>query len=231
MPGTRGRQARIDVSSRTTVTCRIVQDPARRPAVRSTGGVAARAGRFRVRQRRLTGPEQPPALGVGCSFGFRRTVPHIVGTAAGIGGMALGVAAGLGTLITTVPEIAFVMKLAGSAYLLALAWQVAGAQALARASIARPIGMLQAAALQLINPKAWIFALGAMTTFPPENLPPFAGTVLVATTMVFVILPSAAIWAGGGELLDRLVSSERVHRTTSLVLAVILVATVVSVWV
>jgi len=177
------------------------------------------------------GPNNLLLWASGAAFGFRRTVPHIVGTAAGIGGMALGVAAGLGTLITTVPEIAFVMKLAGSAYLLALAWQVAGAQALARATIARPIGMLQAAALQLINPKAWIFALGAMTTFRPENLPPFAGTVLVATTMVFVILSSAAIWAGGGELLDRLVSSERMHRTISLGLAVILVATVVSVWV
>ena len=73
------------------------------------------------------GPNNILLWASGAEFGFRRTIRHVIGTALGIGSMALAVAAGLGALITTVPEIGFVMKVAGSVYLLYLAYQIAGA--------------------------------------------------------------------------------------------------------
>ena len=145
--------------------------------------------------------------------------------------MALAVAAGLGALVTAVPEVAFVMKVVGSVYLLFLAYQVAGAHALERADVARPIGLLQAAAFQAINPKAWIFALGAITTFRPTDLPVVAGSILVAVTMMLVVLPSAALWAAGGGVLSRLIAGERSSRIVSLVMAALIAATVIGVWV
>jgi threonine/homoserine/homoserine lactone efflux protein len=123
------------------------------------------------------------------------------------------------------------MKVAGSVYLLYLAWQVAGAQALERTDVARPLGLLQASALQAINPKSWIFVLGALTTFRPASLPVVAGTLLVAGTMVLVILPTAAAWALGGELIDRLLAGTRARRAVSVILAGLLVVTIVSVWI
>ena len=177
------------------------------------------------------GPNNLLLWASGAEFGFRRTLRHVLGTALGIGAMALAVAAGLGALVTAIPELALVMKIAGSAYLVYLAWQIAGASALARGSIARPMGIGQAAAFQVINPKAWIFALGAITTFRPPELPVVAGSVAVAVTMMVVIVPTAAVWAAGGGILGQLLTSERSHRITSLVLAVLLVATVAYVWV
>jgi len=177
------------------------------------------------------GPNNLLLWASGTEFGFRRTLRHVLGTALGIGAMALAVAAGLGALVTAVPQLAFAMKVAGSAYLVYLAWQIAGAHALARGSIARPMGIRQAAAFQVINPKAWIFALGAITTFRPAELPATAGSVAVAVTMMVVIVPTASAWAAGGEILGRLLASERSHRITSLVLAAVLVATVAYVWV
>jgi threonine/homoserine/homoserine lactone efflux protein len=176
------------------------------------------------------GPNNVLLWASGTEFGFRRTLRHVLGTALGLGGMALAVAAGLGVLVTTVPEIAFAMKVAGSAYLLYLAYQVAGAHALARADISRPMGVLQAAAFQVINPKAWFFALGAITTFRPASLTGLAGGAVVALTMMLVIVPSAALWAWAGGVLGRLVAGGREQRVISLVLAAILVATVVTVW-
>lgn len=176
------------------------------------------------------GPNNLLLLASGAAFGFRRTLRHVVGTSLGLGAMALAVAAGLGTLIVAVPELAFAMKLGGSAYLLYLAWQVAGASALARTAIARPLGLGQAAAFQLINPKAWIFAVGAITTFRPTDLPVAAGSVAVAVTMMLVILPTASLWAAGGELIERSFAGARSRRVISLVLALLLVGTVVSTW-
>ena len=144
--------------------------------------------------------------------------------------MALGVAGGLGVLITTFPQIELAMKVAGSAYLLYLAYQIAGARALERRDVSRPLGLLQAAAFQAINPKAWIFALGAITTFRPAGLPVTAGSIVVAITMMLVVIPTAALWAAGGGALSRLVSEGRALRMISIGLGVLLAATVAYVW-
>ena len=58
------------------------------------------------------GPNNVMLWASGAAFGMRRTMRHIVGTAVGIGLMALSVAAGLGALATAVPQIAFAMKVA-----------------------------------------------------------------------------------------------------------------------
>lgn len=176
------------------------------------------------------GPNNVLLWASGATFGFRRTVPHVVGTALGIGVMALVVAAGLGALVTAVPGLAIAMKVGGSLYLLYLAVQIARAGSLQRADVARPLSVLGAAAFQAINPKAWIFALGAMSTFRPTDLPVTTGSLLVALTMMAVIVPSAALWAGGGEALSRLIAGDRSRRAVSVVLGALVAATVVTVW-
>jgi threonine/homoserine/homoserine lactone efflux protein len=177
------------------------------------------------------GPNNLLLWASGTTFGFRRTLPHVLGTALGLGGMALGAAAGIAALVSAVPGLAVAMKVAGSIYLLYLAWQVAGASALERTTIARPMGIVQAAAFQLVNPKAWIFALGAITTFRPIDLPVVAGSVAVAVTMMLVILPTAAAWAAGGAAIARFLAVERTRRIVGLVLAALLAASVVFVWI
>lgn len=177
------------------------------------------------------GPNNILLWASGAAFGFRRTLPHVLGTAVGIGAMTLAVAIGLGAVLAAFPPLAVLMKVAGSAYLLYLAWQVAGAHALERTDVARPLGLLQASALQAINPKSWIFVLGALTTFRPAGLPVATGTLLVAGTMALVIVPTASAWAIGGELIDRLLAGTRARRAVSFVLAGLLVLTIVSVWI
>lgn len=177
------------------------------------------------------GPNNVLLWASGVEFGLRRTVRHVVGTAIGIGLMAVAVAAGLGALLTAIPQAAVAMKVAGSIYLLYLAFQIAGARGLARGTLARPLGLIQAASFQAINPKAWIFALGAMTTFRPVELPVLSGSILVALTMAVVILPTAGLWAVAGGALGRVMAGEERQRLVSLVLAAMVVATIVTVWV
>ena len=177
------------------------------------------------------GPNNVLLWASGASFGVRGTVPHILGTALGIGIMALGVAAGLGVLIAAVPGLALAMKIAGSLYLLWLAYRMLAARALERGSLARPLGVGQAAVFQVINPKGWIFALGAITTFRPAELPVPVGVALVTLTMMLVILPSASIWAVGGDALGRWLADPRARRAISVALALLVAATVVLVWI
>jgi len=177
------------------------------------------------------GPNNVLLLASGSTFGVRATVPHIVGTALGIGALALVVGAGLGVVIAEVPAVGVAMKLVGSAYLLWLALAIARSGVLHEAEAAKPLSVVQAAALQVVNPKVWIFALGAMSTFRPSELPVAIGTVAVAATMAAVVVPTAGLWAAGGGAFTRVFSGDRTSRAVSIVLAVVVAATVVSVWI
>jgi threonine/homoserine/homoserine lactone efflux protein len=176
------------------------------------------------------GPNNALLWASGAMFGLRRTLPHVLGTALGLGAMALAVAAGIGALVAAFPVVGIVMKVVGSVYLVYLAVQIARAGSMDCADVARPLGLLQAAAFQAINPKAWIFALGAITTFRPADLPIVTGSLLVAATMAVVVVPSAAAWAAGGGAISRLVRTPRTRRAVSLALAVLVAGTVALVW-
>ena len=176
------------------------------------------------------GPNNVLLWASGATFGLRRTSRHVLGTAGGIGLMALAVGIGLGAVIAAAPGLSVAMRVVGSVYLLWLALQIARSGALQRADVARPLGLRGAAAFQLLNPKAWIFALGAMTTFRPPDMPPTAGTLLVAATMMAVIVPTAALWAAGGDMIGRLLTGERTRRAVSLTLALLVALTVLTVW-
>lgn len=177
------------------------------------------------------GPNNVLLWASGASFGFVRTIPHILGTAIGVGFLGLGVAAGLGIVLTAFPPLAFAMRVAGSIYLLYLAWRIAISGALHAGAAARPLSLLEAAAFQLPNPKVWIFALSAITTFRPPELPMAAGSVLVVATMMLVAIPTAAIWAAGGGALSPFVADDRRRRRASLVLGGLVAVTVISVWI
>jgi threonine/homoserine/homoserine lactone efflux protein len=176
------------------------------------------------------GPNNILLWASGATFGLRRTAPHVLGTAVGLGAMALAAAAGIAALLAAVPALGVVMRLAGSAYLLFLAWQIARSGTLTAGSASRPLSVLEAAAFQLVNPKAWIFALGAVTTFRPPELGEVVGSVAIALVMMAVIVPAAGLWAGFGDVLGSLLHRERTRRVVNLVLAALVVATIVLVW-
>jgi threonine/homoserine/homoserine lactone efflux protein len=177
------------------------------------------------------GPNNVLLWASGASFGVRRTVPHILGTAGGIGAMALAAGAGLAAIVAAAPGVALAMRLVGSGYLLYLAWQIGHLGPVGTVTIARPLDVRAAAAFQLVNPKAWVFALGSVTTFRPPDLPVALGSVLVAATMMLVIVPTAAVWAAGGGAMSSFVEGERRQRIVAIALGVVVAATVVLVWV
>jgi threonine/homoserine/homoserine lactone efflux protein len=176
------------------------------------------------------GPNNILLWASGATFGFRRTLPHVVGTALGIGVMAIVSGAGIAALVSSVPQVGVGMRLAGSVYLVWLAWQIVRSGALKQGSVARPLGVGGAMAFQVLNPKAWIFALGAMTTFRPEALPVMTGTVVVALVMMSMIIPAASVWAGAGDAMSRWMSGERTRRAVSVVLGAMVIGTIVLVW-
>ena len=177
------------------------------------------------------GPNNVMLWASGVQFGFRRTVPHIVGITVGVGSMALLVAAGLGVLITTMPALEFALRIIGSVYLLYLAYLIAGGGASGGREVANPLTLWQAVLFQYVNPKAWVFVLAAVTTFRPPDLQVVLGTLMMAVVMMFVVVPCAAVWAAAGTFLNRYLAEGRRSRVFRIALGVLLAATVLYIWV
>jgi threonine/homoserine/homoserine lactone efflux protein len=177
------------------------------------------------------GPNNAVLWASGISFGFRRTVPHVVGGALGVGALVVGVAAGIGAFLEAMPAAALTLKVAGSVYLLYVAWRVAGSGAIAKAEAANPLTVWQAALFQWLNPKAWVFAIAMAGTFLPEDLHRLAAIALLTGVVIAVVTVSFTIWAAGGAALSRFVTDARRRRVLSLLLAATIAASVVLLWV
>jgi threonine/homoserine/homoserine lactone efflux protein len=177
------------------------------------------------------GPNNAVLWASGISFGFRRTVPQIVGAALGVGTLVVGVAAGIGAFLEAVPAAALGLRVAGSVYLLYVAWQVAGSGVIGRAEVTRPLTLRQAAIFQWLNPKAWVFAIALVGTFLPEDLLRPAGIALLTGVVILVVGVSFTIWAAGGAALARFVEDDRRRRVVGLLLAGMIVASVFLLWV
>jgi threonine/homoserine/homoserine lactone efflux protein len=177
------------------------------------------------------GPNNAILWASGLRFGYRRTLSHVLGTALGIGALVVVASVGLGELVRAVPALELALKVGGSVYLLWLAFLVARSSTASRSSVARPLGVWQAAAFQWVNPKGWIFALTAVGTFLTGGLHRAAGVGLATAVLMGVVVVTASIWALGGAALSRWVDDPRSHRAVSLVLAVLLVASVALIWI
>jgi threonine/homoserine/homoserine lactone efflux protein len=177
------------------------------------------------------GPNNSLLLASGSRFGFRRTAPHVAGTAVGMGALVFAVAGGVGVVLLAVPGIALALKLVGSAYLLYLAARILGSRGAGETVAARPLGLLGGMAFQFANPKGWLFALAAAGTFLPPGLTPLAGALAVAATCAVVILGTAAVWAAGGAALRRLADDGRAQRVVNVALALVLAGSVAFIWV
>jgi threonine/homoserine/homoserine lactone efflux protein len=148
------------------------------------------------------GPNNFILLASGVNFGFSRTVPNMLGISVGFASLLLGVGFGLGALLLAFPTLHTVLKFAGGAYLLYLTWQIASSRSLAKGgeTAARPMTLLEAAAFQWVNPKAWMMAVTAMAVYTNSERP-FLSVLIVAVAFTLVNLPSVSCWAGFGMVL------------------------------
>ncbi len=149
------------------------------------------------------GPNNMMLFASGVNYGFRRTVPHMLGISSGFFVLLLAVGAGLGALLTALPMVYLALKVAGGLYLLWIAWKIATTKTIGDGkggAGGRPMTFLEAAAFQWVNPKAWVMAVSAMAAYSDPARPVFS-VVVIASIFAIVNLPSVSVWASFGSTL------------------------------
>ena len=154
------------------------------------------------------GPNNLMLMASGANFGFRRTVPHMLGVSLGFVLMAFLVGLGLAGLFQTYPVAQTALEVVSVVYMLWLAWKIAHSAAPKdRQAGGTPMTFLQAAAFQWVNPKAWAMALTAVTVYAPDRS--LWAVALVAVIFGAINLPSVSLWTLIGQQLRRVLTNTR----------------------
>lgn len=173
------------------------------------------------------GPNNLMLMTSGTNFGLRRTLPHMLGVGLGFMVMVALVGLGLITLFEQVPYSATALKTISTTYLLWLAWKMARFTPAPDSAItsSRPMTLLQAAAFQWVNPKAWMMAIAAISAYAPDR----SIQAVTAVALVFgaVNLPCVGSWALLGTRFRRFLSSPTRLSIFNHLMAALLLATLI----
>jgi threonine/homoserine/homoserine lactone efflux protein len=147
------------------------------------------------------GPNNMMLLASGVNFGLMRTIPHMLGIELGFFSLLLACGFGLGALLTTAPIVYLLLKIAGGAYLLYIAWSIGRSRSLGDGGeTAAPMRFWSAALFQWVNPKAWVMSVSSMTAYADShNL--VVSVLIVAFSFLVMALPCQGGWAAFGALL------------------------------
>jgi threonine/homoserine/homoserine lactone efflux protein len=173
------------------------------------------------------GPGNILLTATGGAVGALRGSGCLFGVSAGMGSLMFAVALGLGALLLQHPLLLEIMKWAGAAFLLWLAWKIATSETASQGETPKPVGFVEAALLQWINPKAWVVTTGAVGTYFPHHASnAFVQAVVLAGLFVVAALPSGFVWLAFGAGMQRFLSTPRTARAFNIAMAVLLAASV-----
>jgi len=177
------------------------------------------------------GPNVVMVTASAANFGFRRVIPHMLGITLGFGLMVMAVGLGLAGVVHAEPRLHTVLKYAGAAYLFYLAWRIARAEAGdSAAARARPIGFFEAMLFQSINPKGWVFSVGALATYTTAGGDVLQETSIIATVNAATCLISVVIWGGFGTVIGRFLGNPRIRTAFNWSMAGLLVLSLLPVF-
>ena len=163
----------------------------------------------------------------GANYGFKRTIPHMLGINIGFGSLVMLCGLGLGVLFETFPAFQTFLKLAGSLYLLYLAYRIATATFEGKASVPKPFNFWEAAGFQYANPKAWVFGLTLVSAFAVPEQPLILSVLSIALTVMLINFPCISVWAVFGTAIGRFLTNKSVLLWFNLLMAALLVGTIV----
>jgi threonine/homoserine/homoserine lactone efflux protein len=170
------------------------------------------------------GPNNIMVMSSGLTYGFRRTLPHILGVTIGFAFMVGAVGLGFGTVFIAFPVLQTILKYVGAAYLIYLAVVIAMAGPPEPGEAGRgPMTFWGAAMFQWVNVKGWVAIIGTITAY--AAIASFPLNILLQV-LIFLAMGTASIttWTLFGSALRPVLTSERAVRVFNIAMALLLLA-------
>ena len=176
------------------------------------------------------GPNVVMLTASGARFGFRATLPHLLGVPIGTGLLGAISGLGLGTILLTAPTLKFTFQIIAALWILWLAFRTAQAGRAAKSEDrGRPFRFDEAILFQAVNPKVWAIALAASAGFGmglSTPLEAFRLFIVFSTINLAVCL----FWTSIGHMLSSTLNDPKVWRIFMTTMAALMAATVVMIF-
>ena len=169
------------------------------------------------------GPVNLVALAAGARHGLRPALRHVTGATLGFCLLLLLVGYGLHAVMQRWPGLTEVLRWAGIVFLLWMAWKLASSDgSLGDGSPDKAPGMLYGAAMQWLNPKAWLACVAGVGAFVGQG----ETALLWQFTLIYLVICylSVGSWAWAGTVIRRYLDNPRRMQCFNRVLALLLVA-------
>jgi threonine/homoserine/homoserine lactone efflux protein len=168
------------------------------------------------------GPNNLLLTASGANFGYRLTLPQVLGCVMGNVALTLVACNGLGQLFLAVPMAQALLRTSGALYLVWLAWKLARAR-LGDAQALRPLTFLEGVMFQAFNPKSWIRAITLASAFMPAGADPLVAGLAISLIGGVIGFPCISAWALFGVAMRDVLADPRRQRAFNLAMAAALV--------
>jgi threonine/homoserine/homoserine lactone efflux protein len=171
------------------------------------------------------GPANMVALAAGARFGLRACLGLILGLVTGKALLNIAMGAGLVAVIRENETIFLAAKWASAAYMVWLAWRIAGSSMTARQA-ERPLRFRDGVIVHPLNPKAWAMTLGAFTQFTDPSAPWLPQVLAIMAGFAAVQLMFHTLWCAAGDRIASLIAGTRAERALMIALGLLTLATI-----
>ncbi len=171
------------------------------------------------------GPANMAIMGASARFGMTRVWPFIIGVILGKQFIIWSVGLGLLGVAGSYPTIILVMKVASAAYMLYLAWRIAGMSILHPSGKVEAPGFAAGLIVHPLNPKAWALITFIFSGLVPDMGAVFWTTLLVAITLLIIQSILQPLWGFAGQAIAARLT-QRWERLFFIALAILMIASI-----
>ncbi len=177
------------------------------------------------------GPNNYLLFSYGKLFGFKRSSYLMFGIFLGFFVLLYIAGYGIAGIITQSSTAEIILKVVSSAWLLYLAIVLSRLSSEVSEGNNSRAGFLQGFILQFVNPKAWIMAITGAAAFLPKSASIHFNVFIFAISFGLVGIPCMISWIAFGDLISKVLKSEKANRILGIVLFLLMVASIVMIWI
>ncbi len=178
------------------------------------------------------GPNNIMLTASGKNFGYKKSIPHMLGVVLGFLSLLLVLSLGLITLFNQYPIVQTILRIIGSLYLLYLAYRIYFSVNTDDDSRSKPITFIESSLFQYVNPKGVMMAITTVSIYTDYNSFEFInsfneGMLLIFLAFLISNVLAVLTWVSIGVFLNNFVKSNKAIKAFNATMATLLVLTII----
>ena len=173
------------------------------------------------------GPNNISAAYSGFNFGFRKTIPLMLGVIFGWTTLLVFMELGLVIVFKQISFLQTIVKFLGSLFLIYLAYKIAFSNIKKNNVLKKPIRFIDMFLFQFINPKSVVISMTVVSTFIDVQDNYIRDVILVTLVGFFMAVLSISSWCLLGKYLRKFVTSDNFIKNFNYTMSFLLIVCVI----